>query len=105
MAMAENRVRMSEFDAARRGASDREMVEELQRLERRIFPKHESLAKSFEEELGKKNIGLIYLSEIVTGEGRRGEIVGYVMFSCANSLCASITKLAGNFNIDYSVMD
>lgn len=60
---------------------------EMVRIEKRVFPKHESLAKSFEEELRKKNSGLLY-SEI------GGEIAGYVMYSWPSSLFASITKLA-----------
>ncbi|KAL8506579.1 hypothetical protein ACS0TY_017465 [Phlomoides rotata] len=64
------------------------LVEEFVRIEKRLFPKHESLAKSFEEEAKKKNSGLIY-----TQIG--GEVAGYVMYSWPSSLCASITKLAG----------
>ncbi|KAL8510991.1 hypothetical protein ACS0TY_017710 [Phlomoides rotata] len=63
------------------------LVEEFVRIEKRLFPKHESLAKSFEEEAKKKNSGLIY-----TQIG--GEVAGYVMYSWPSSLCASITKLA-----------
>ncbi|KAL2493881.1 Acyl-CoA N-acyltransferase (NAT) superfamily protein [Forsythia ovata] len=63
------------------------MVEEIVRIEKRVFPKHESLAQSFEEELRKKNSGLLY-SKI------GGEIAGYVMYSWPSSLFASITKLA-----------
>ncbi|CAI0549762.1 unnamed protein product [Linum tenue] len=59
-------------------------------MERKIFPKHESLARSFDEELRKKNSGLLYI-EI------NGEVVGYVMYSWPSSLSASITKLAGYF--------
>lgn len=64
------------------------VVEEIVRIEKRVFPKHESLAKSFEEELRKKQSGLLY-----TRVG--GEIAGYVMYSWPSSLYASITKLAG----------
>ncbi|KAL8508003.1 hypothetical protein ACS0TY_018529 [Phlomoides rotata] len=63
------------------------LVEEFLRIEKKLFPKHESLAKSFEEE-AKKNSGLIY-----TQIG--GEVAGYVMYSWPSSLCSSITKLAG----------
>ncbi|KAL0320314.1 UNVERIFIED_CONTAM: hypothetical protein Sradi_5292900 [Sesamum radiatum] len=63
------------------------VVEEIVRIEKRVFPKHESLAKSFEEELKKKNNGLLY-SKI------GGEVAGYVMYSWPSSLYASITKLA-----------
>ncbi|KAI4322663.1 hypothetical protein L6164_022335 [Bauhinia variegata] len=62
-------------------------VEEIVKLERKIFPKHESLAKFFDEELRKKNSGLLYLDV-------DGELVGYVMYSWPSSLYASITKLA-----------
>ncbi|KAK6120591.1 hypothetical protein DH2020_045669 [Rehmannia glutinosa] len=63
------------------------VVEEIVRIEKRIFPKHESLAKSFEDEVKKKNSGLLY-SQI------GGEVAGYVMYSWPSSLYASITKLA-----------
>ncbi|XP_073128180.1 uncharacterized protein [Henckelia pumila] len=64
-----------------------QVVEEIVRIEKRVFPKHESLAKSFEQELTKNNCGLLY-SEI------GGDVAGYVMYSCPSSLCASISKLA-----------
>ncbi|KAA8524433.1 hypothetical protein F0562_010843 [Nyssa sinensis] len=63
------------------------LIEGIVRLEKKIFPKHESLARSFDEELKKKNNGLLY-SEV------DGEVTGYVMYSWPSSLCASITKLA-----------
>ncbi|KAL8228506.1 hypothetical protein R6Q57_016090 [Mikania cordata] len=63
------------------------VVDEIVRLEKKIFPKHESLARSFDDELKKKNSGLLYL-EI------DGEIAGYVMYSCPSLLCAFVTKLA-----------
>ncbi|KAH6795486.1 hypothetical protein C2S51_036472 [Perilla frutescens var. frutescens] len=65
------------------------VVEEIVRIEKRLFPKHESLAKSFEEEAKKRNGGLIYS---LIG----GEVVGYVMYSWPSSLYASITKLAAH---------
>ncbi|KZV06611.1 hypothetical protein F511_45907 [Dorcoceras hygrometricum] len=64
-----------------------EVVEEIVRIEKRVFPKHESLAKCFEQELRKHNCGLLF-SEI------GGDVAGYVMYSWPSSLCASITKLA-----------
>ncbi|KAK9070828.1 hypothetical protein SSX86_011230 [Deinandra increscens subsp. villosa] len=64
-----------------------EVVDEIVRLEKKIFPKHESLARSFDDELKKKNSGLLYM-EI------DGEIAGYVMYSCPSSLCAVVAKLA-----------
>lgn len=63
------------------------VIDEIVRLEKRIFPKHESLARSFDDELKKNTSGLIYL-EI------NGDLAGYVMYSCPSSLCAIITKLA-----------
>ncbi|CAB4273293.1 unnamed protein product [Prunus armeniaca] len=63
------------------------VVEDIVKLERKIFPKHESLARSFDAELRKKNSGLLY-REV------DGEIAGYVMYSWPSSLYASITKLA-----------
>ncbi|KAL5581797.1 hypothetical protein UlMin_014239 [Ulmus minor] len=63
------------------------IVEGIVKLEKKIFPKHESLARSFDEELRKKNSGLLYLE-------LDGEVAGYVMYSWPSSLFASITKLA-----------
>ncbi|XP_048328100.1 uncharacterized protein LOC125421934 [Ziziphus jujuba] len=63
-------------------------VEDIVKLERKIFPKHESLARSFDEELIKKNSGLLYV------EVDNGQLAGYVMYSWPSSLYASITKLA-----------
>lgn len=55
----------------------------MDEIVKKIFPKDESLARSFDEELKKKNSGLIYLETEA----------GYVMYS---SLSSFITKLAGN---------
>ncbi|KAK8913594.1 hypothetical protein KSP39_PZI024176 [Platanthera zijinensis] len=71
-----------------------ELVEEIARMEKKIFPKHESLARSLKQDLSRKNSGLIYAKAVSEGRGD-GEIVGYVMYSWISSLCASITKLAG----------
>jgi hypothetical protein len=68
------------------------VIDEIVRLEKRIFPKHESLARSFHDELKRRNTGLIYST---TGAGDEEEVTGYAMYTCATSLCASITKLAG----------
>ncbi|KAJ3682206.1 hypothetical protein LUZ60_014779 [Juncus effusus] len=90
-------VTVVELDASRKGSE--RVIEEIVRLERRIFPKHESLAKSFQDELRKKNGGLLY-AVIDEGTGRGGEkeveseIIGYAMYSFVTSLSASITKLA-----------
>ncbi|KAJ4831658.1 hypothetical protein Tsubulata_941532 [Turnera subulata] len=67
------------------------VVGEIVKIERKLFPKHESLARSFDEELKKKNSGLLYMHH---GGGGGGEVIGYVMYSWPTSLCASITKLA-----------
>ncbi|XP_078445948.1 acyl-CoA N-acyltransferases (NAT) superfamily protein [Wolffia australiana] len=91
--MSDFEILIGEFDASRRGIGDVEVLEDLQRLERKIFPKHESMAASFADELRKKNAGLIYAATAVPGV-KRGEIVGYVMYSFASALCASISKLA-----------
>ncbi|XP_019194085.1 PREDICTED: uncharacterized protein LOC109188050 [Ipomoea nil] len=64
------------------------VVDEIVRIEKRVFPKHESLARSFDEELRKKNGGLLYM------EVGAGEVAGYVMYSWPSSLAACITKLA-----------
>ncbi|KAL5793799.1 hypothetical protein ACOSP7_002393 [Xanthoceras sorbifolium] len=61
--------------------------DEIVKMERKIFPKHESLARFFDEELKKKNAGLLYME-------MDGQVVGYVMYSWPSSLSASITKLA-----------
>lgn len=67
------------------------VVDEIVKLERKIFPKHESLARSFDEEMRKKNSGLLYMEV-------DGEVAAYVMYSWPSSLFASITKLAGFHN-------
>ncbi|KAI3515417.1 hypothetical protein L1887_14313 [Cichorium endivia] len=59
------------------------VVDEIVSLEKKIFPEHQSLARSIDDELKKKNSGLIYL-EI------NGDLAGYVM----SSLCAIIIELA-----------
>ncbi|KAF8411164.1 hypothetical protein HHK36_003707 [Tetracentron sinense] len=70
-----------------------DIIEEISRLEKKIFPKHESLARSFHEDLKKKNCGLLY-SDV------NGEVAGYVMYSWPSSLFASISKLAAS--VEYS---
>ncbi|KAL3632303.1 hypothetical protein CASFOL_025287 [Castilleja foliolosa] len=79
---------MAEMVELQRNSGDcRQVVEEIVRIEKRLFPKHESLAKSFEQEVKKRNCGLLYS---LIGD----EIAGYVMYSWPSSLYASITKLA-----------
>lgn len=84
--MADSSIVLTELH--RKSTSWAKVVDEIVRIEKKIFPKHESLARSFDDELKKKNSGLIYL-EI------NGDLAGYVMYSCPSSLCAIITKLAG----------
>ncbi|GAY69048.1 hypothetical protein CUMW_268960 [Citrus unshiu] len=62
------------------------VVDEIVKMEKKIFPKHESLARSFDEDLKKKNSGLLYIQI-------HGQVVGYVMYAWPTSLSASITKL------------
>ncbi|KAG5020915.1 hypothetical protein AAZX31_06G274800 [Glycine max] len=62
-------------------------VEEIVKMEREIFPEHESLTSFFHDELRKKNSGLLYLHV-------DGELVGYVMYSWPSSSYATITELA-----------
>nr|CAB3499238.1 unnamed protein product [Digitaria exilis] len=69
------------------------IIDNIVRLERRIFPKHESLARSIHEELKRRNSGLIYMTSSAAG-GDGDEVVGYAMYTIPTSLCASITKLA-----------
>jgi hypothetical protein len=72
------------------------VIDNIVRLERRIFPKHESLARSIHDELKRRNSGLIYMASSAAGAGGDdGEVVGYAMYTCPTSLCATITKLAG----------
>lgn len=71
------------------------VVEDIVRLERRIFPKHESLARSLHDELKPRNSGLIYKTSSADG----GEVIGYAMYTCNTSLCATITKLAGETHV------
>ncbi|GAY68844.1 hypothetical protein CUMW_267330 [Citrus unshiu] len=63
------------------------VVDEIVKMEKKIFPTHESLARSFDEELKKKSSGLLYIQI-------HGQVVGYVMYAWPTSLSASITKLA-----------
>lgn len=69
------------------------IIEDIVRLERRIFPKHESLARSFHDELKRRNSGLIYSTSSASADA--DEVSGYAMYTFNTSLCASITKLAG----------
>lgn len=70
------------------------VVEDIVKLEKKIFPKHESLARFFDEQLRKKNSGLLFLE-------LDGEVIGYVMYSWPSSLCATIAKLAGSILVSF----
>lgn len=72
------------------------VVEDIVKLEKKTFPKHESLAQTFDGELRKRNAGLLYVEV-------DGETVGYAMYSWPSSLSASITKLAGIDKVSPSV--
>ncbi|GJY65275.1 CAAX amino terminal protease family protein [Tanacetum coccineum] len=85
--MADNHNSISLTELNRKSNNWAKIVDEIIRIEKKIFPKHESLARSFDDELKKKNSGLIYF-EI------HGDVGGYVMYSCPSSLCSVITKLA-----------
>ncbi|KAK9676797.1 hypothetical protein RND81_11G101700 [Saponaria officinalis] len=63
------------------------VVEDVVKMEKKIFPKHESMSRSFDDELSKRNAGLLYAHF-------NGEVVGYAMYSWPSSLLAVITKLA-----------
>ncbi|KAI3945988.1 hypothetical protein MKX01_024744 [Papaver californicum] len=63
------------------------VVEDIVKIKKTSFPKHESLAPVFDEELKKKNYGLLY-SHV------NGEVSVYVMYQWPSSLYASFTKLA-----------
>ena len=69
------------------------LVKDIVKMEKKIFPKHESLARSFDEELKKRNSGLLY------SQVEDGDVAGYVMYSWPSSISASITKLAGSISI------
>ncbi|KAL0537128.1 hypothetical protein IC582_026098 [Cucumis melo] len=59
---------------SRRNSTKRaKVVEDVVKLEKKIFPKHESLARFFDQELRKQNSGLFFLD-------LHGEVVGYVMY-------------------------
>ncbi|KAJ0448018.1 putative transferase transcription regulator GNAT family [Helianthus annuus] len=83
--MADGSMELTELH--RKSTNWAKTVDEIVKLEKKIFPKHESLARSFDDELKKKNSGLLYLQF-------NSEIAGYVMYTSPSSLCAVITKLA-----------
>ena len=76
------------LELTRGSANWTRVVEEIVKLEKKTFPKHESLAQTFDGELRKRNAGLLYVAA-------DGDTLGYVMYSWPSSLSASITKLAG----------
>ena len=90
------------------------LLQEIVKLERHLFPKHESLSNSLEMEARKKNTGILYAmvddqrkkqkrrkeeeeEEAVEEEGDPllFSVAGYVIFSFTSSMAASIIKLAG----------
>uniref|UniRef100_A0A0E0M9C6 N-acetyltransferase domain-containing protein n=1 Tax=Oryza punctata TaxID=4537 RepID=A0A0E0M9C6_ORYPU len=98
-AAAATAARIVELDPAHPRAA--RVIDDIVRMEKRIFPKHESLARTFHDELKRRNTGLIYSAATIptTGDAAAAdadeeEVVGYAMYTCATSLCASITKLA-----------
>uniref|UniRef100_A0A0E0EZJ9 N-acetyltransferase domain-containing protein n=1 Tax=Oryza meridionalis TaxID=40149 RepID=A0A0E0EZJ9_9ORYZ len=95
--------RILELDPAHPRAG--RVIDDIVRMEKRIFPKHESLSRTFHDELKRRNTALIYSAAAATipttGDAAASsssssdeEVVGYAMYTCATSLCASITKLA-----------
>ncbi|KAL5715562.1 hypothetical protein ACHQM5_017364 [Ranunculus cassubicifolius] len=79
---------MSILELPRESKNNNQIVEEMVRIEKKLFPKHESLARNFTEELKKRNSGVLY-SQV--GDEL---VVGYVMYSSPSPSIASITKLA-----------
>ncbi|KAF8672442.1 hypothetical protein HU200_049653 [Digitaria exilis] len=71
------------------------VLEDIERLERVIFPEHASPARCLRDELKRRNSGLIYLPSSAAGE----EVVGYAVYTCNTSLCATIIELAGEQHI------
>ncbi|GAB2211610.1 hypothetical protein Drorol1_Dr00024934 [Drosera rotundifolia] len=65
------------------------IVDEIVRMEKKVFPKHESLATTFHQALAKNNSGLIFAH-------LDGEVAGYVMYCWPSSLSGAVTKLAGS---------
>uniref|UniRef100_A0A0D9XL60 N-acetyltransferase domain-containing protein n=1 Tax=Leersia perrieri TaxID=77586 RepID=A0A0D9XL60_9ORYZ len=88
MAAAAAATRILELDPTHARAG--RVIDDIVRLEKRIFPKHESLSRTFHDELKRRNTGLIYSAAADDDD----EVIGYAMYTCATSLCASITKLA-----------
>lgn len=74
------------------------VVDEIVKMERRIFPKHESMASSFFQELSKRNCGLLYAicppGESIQPYANNNTVAGYVMYSWPSCLLGSINKLA-----------
>ncbi|KAF9670824.1 hypothetical protein SADUNF_Sadunf13G0108900 [Salix dunnii] len=73
------------------------VVEEIVKIELKIFPKHESLARSFDEELRKKNSGLLYIE-------LNGEVAGYLaedrmLFYSKNSTPSKVWDGEASWNI------
>ncbi|KAK6919545.1 GNAT domain [Dillenia turbinata] len=79
---------MKIIELSRKTPNFAKIIDEIVRMEKKIFPKHESLASSFNEELKKNNSGLLCCL------AKDGDVAAYVMYSWPSSLSASITKLA-----------
>ncbi|XP_074312262.1 uncharacterized protein LOC141647820 [Silene latifolia] len=77
------------LELKRNSAEYSKVVDDIVRIEKKIFPKHESLSTSFDNELRKRNTGLLYVSHHINAD-----IAGYVMYSSPSSLLSFITKLA-----------
>ncbi|XP_020525425.1 uncharacterized protein LOC18423103 isoform X2 [Amborella trichopoda] len=61
-------IRVIHFELQKGNISKSCIIEEIVKMEKKIFPKHESLASSFYEELRKKNCGLLYSPLTVNGK-------------------------------------
>ena len=66
----------------------KDVLEAVRSLEKKYFPKHESLAAEFEREVKKRNTFLLYMQD------PSGQLVAYLMLT-VQGLLANITKLAG----------
>lgn len=73
------------------------VLEDIEHLERVIFPEHASPARCLHDELKRRNSGLIYYPSGADGE----EVVGYAAYTCNTSLCATIIELAGEHTFTY----
>ncbi|KAI5083730.1 hypothetical protein GOP47_0003473, partial [Adiantum capillus-veneris] len=75
------------------------VLQQILKLERRIFPKHESLASTMQLDLKKKNLGVLFAVDhhpcnVDEQHTDTVCVAGYVIYSFTSSLAASIVKLA-----------